>query len=72
MNLDYSRVHSCSALYVVDKLQGVSPKMRVVVSKSVQLTSRYLICLYQFPVHGDQEQKIDYYLTAGAHNSPAA
>src|SRR6266545_5043501 len=46
--------------------------MRVVVSKLVQLTSRYLICLYQFPVHGDQEQKIDYYLTAGVHNSPAA
>src|SRR6266545_2384079 len=44
--------------------------MRVVVSKSVQLTSRYLICLYQFPVHGDQEQKINYYLTAGVHNSP--
>src|SRR6266540_3397751 len=40
--------------------------------KLVQSTSRYLICLYQFPVHGDQEQKIDYYLIAGAHNSPAA
>src|SRR6266540_2880552 len=26
---------------------------------------RYLIHLYQFPVHGDREQKIDYYLTAG-------
>src|SRR6266540_3281330 len=46
--------------------------MRVVVSKLVQLTLRYLICLYQFPVHGDREQKINYYLTAGVHNSPAA
>ena len=39
--------------YVVNKLRGASPKMQVVVSKSVQSTSRYLICLYQFPVHGD-------------------
>src|SRR6266511_1376512 len=46
--------------------------MRVVVSKSVQSTSRYLIRLYQFLVHGDREQKINYYLAAGAHNSPAA
>ena len=46
--------------------------MRVVVSKLVQSTSMYLICLYQFPVHGDQEQKIDYYLTVGAYNSLAA
>ena len=51
---------------------GASPKMRVVVLKSVWLTSRYLIRLYQFPVHGDWEQKINYYLTAGAHNSPTA
>src|SRR6266511_2120462 len=42
-----------------------------VVSKSGQSTSRYLIHLYQFPVHGDQGQKIDYYLTVGAYNSPA-
>src|SRR6266511_78198 len=46
--------------------------MRVVVLKLVQLTSRYLICLHQFPVHGDREHKIDYYLTAGVHNSPTA
>src|SRR6266540_4300370 len=45
-------------------------KARIVASKLVQLALRYLIRLYQFPAHGDREQKIDYYLTVGAYNSP--
>jgi len=45
--------------------------MRVAISKLVQTTSRYLIRLYHFLVHGDREQKINYYLTVGVYNSSA-